>query len=247
MINIAAYCQISLAMCTIFIEPMLACNRYFSIFYPILHKKVYKIGNIIAMCVLVSVLGSLAPLPHALAGTLGRVPGFVCAYILSRGTVLITVVGLYMPALGVMAIVMYFNFRIYRFLRQHQTQRLTNSQRTKLQNDREMLRFIAVTAVLPFIFETPLLTATWIGIFLPVSGWIIFSFNALFLSIYLANPLVTLFMIKPLRNRFLQIAEGLLGKNMVSPIVVVSGVKAVCSEPCALSNAKGGSISAHKN
>lgn len=223
--KIAAFAEVNLTMSTIFTEPALACNRYASIFYNTHHKKFYKIRNVIWMCVGIWVAGIVTAAPHIFTGSLGRVTGVACCITLSRDSVLVTALANYIPIFLGMGAVAYFNYKIYRFLYEHQNQQMTNSQRTKLQNDREMLRFIIVAACLPLVIQAPVVTAFWVHMFVPLNSWLLFSMLALFLTMYPVNPVITLYMVRPLRNRFIGFMGRVAGKNitMVSAISIIPG------------------------
>lgn len=218
--NVVAFADIATGSASMFFEPLLACNRYVSIFYSILHKKVYTIRNVIFMCVGVLILATSVTVAHIFTGDLGRATGFTCSVMMSRDSIVVSSITTYIPALLSSGAVAFFNYKIYRFLRQHQNQQMTNAQRTKLQSDREMLNFIMVAAFFPLVIQSPAIVAMWTNMFIPLSDWILFCALILLHSFHLVNPLLALFMVKPLKSRLMSLIRSLRGKNSVVPLAV---------------------------
>lgn len=206
MCKVVGFIDTSVAMSTILVEPFLACNRYLSILHNTMHKKVYTLRNVYWMCGLIWVVGFGSTVPHIFTGSLGRAIGTVCCVSLTRDSVLVAVLAEYVPVFGCAGSVAVFNYKIYKFLKDHQSQQMTNAQRTKLQSDREMLRFIGISAFLPLILQVPLVVAFWVQMLVPIQEWILFSVTILFTMMFITNPLIALFMVKPLRHRFMEFA-----------------------------------------
>lgn len=220
--EVIAFLEAATAIASIFFEPLLACNRYISMFHSPLYKEIFTIRNVAFMSIALLIFATLLTIPHIFIGDLGRTTGFFCVVKLTKDSVLVTVIANILPvSLGTGA-VGFFNYKIYQFLSRHQSQRMTNSQRSILQRDREMLKFIMVSAFSPMIMQAPVIAATWTHMFIPLPPWLLFCSVILILSMYVLNPLLALFMVKPLKSRLMSMVGSITGKNSVVPLAVGS-------------------------
>lgn len=173
------------------------------------------------MCAIVWILGLCSAIPHVPYDSLGRVPGVLCAIRFDKDTLIVTLVSNYILVLSSLALVGFFNFKIFRFVHQHQKQKLSQTQRTNLQKDGEMAKFILVSAIVPLALQTP---AT-IGLFVRmwsremVSAWILFGVTAIFMTCPVLNPIITVMMIRPIRRELIRRYRHVLGRDGIVSLV----------------------------
>lgn len=210
-------------------EPMLAFNRYVAICHSnLLYFKIFQKRNIFFMCLLTWLFGMLFNLPSSLQDVLGKIPGLFCSLNLNSGGVHLIVFTFCYPLFLVSYSTMAFCYvKIYRFLKIYQNQSLPDGQRTRLQEDRSLLRYIAVVAAVPIIAEIPLAITAAMNTNnrALVPDFAIFASSVIFLMCPVVNPILTLYILRPIRKEFFRIVRHLANRSN-TPVISL--------QPCAI-------------
>ena len=167
------------------------------------------------MCVLTWMMGFGLSLRFLLADQMNRPYGGVCILKLSSPT---ATASCDLPLSIVLAFVYFFNYRIRRRLLQHQNLTMTSGQRSQLQQDQDLVRFITATAFTPVVAEAPIVAFLTFEHFMHVPGWAYFVGFTLWLLWFIANPIITLSLVKPLRSEAMAMWRLIRGKNSVAPL-----------------------------
>lgn len=211
--TITGFLENSIGCATIFVEPVLAGNRFLATYYNNLHKKISTTRNIIGTCAGVWLMGIVATVPHLYTKTLGRVTGAFCCIHFEKSSLLVTVLATFSFVVLSHTLVVFFNFKIYKHIHAHQNKKMDSKQRSKLQQDKEMLYFIAVAAIAPMLIQMPAVAGSWVYMYRPdlATDWVLFSVFATFNFTPVVNPLITLCMVKPIRRRLINKIQRLRG------------------------------------
>ena len=144
----ASLINVGLGLGTNFAEFALASNRYTAILHTELYKKIYTKRNICLMCVLTWLMAFGLSLRFLLTGQMSRPYGGLCTLTLSSP---VAIASFNLPLSTSLAFVFFFNYQIRRRLLQHQNQTMSSGQRSQLQLDQDLVRFITVTAFTPVV------------------------------------------------------------------------------------------------
>lgn len=203
-------------------EPILACNRYVAICHSqYMYKKIYSRRTIIWICVLVWVIGAIGTTINGFLGGLGKTGGVYCLVTFERKDVLVLLLDDYMIFFFSYLAMGFCYYKIFRFLQKHKTQAANLAQQSQLQEDKYLLRYIGSVALLPVLTELPLAATAIFHIY--DSAWIpdfgIFPTTILFMLCPVINPIVTIYVIRPIREQIGNLCRSMIGKSNTSPVV----------------------------
>jgi hypothetical protein len=221
--SVAGFLEVAFSTVSVYTEPVLALNRFISIFHSCLYKKIYKSSYVCVMCALIILVGCLSALPHLLVGSLGRIGGSLCSIKFSQNALIVSVAANFIPTFIGLFVLAYCNVKIFRFLNHHQNQTISSQHRSQLQKDREIARFIIVAALVPLCLSSPVMILSMVRMLVDTSDWLSFAGMGLFIVSFIINPCIALYMVKPLRNECMKVWGRALGKVTSVEIIAVSG------------------------
>lgn len=178
------------------------------------------------MCVLVWILGPIIMLMHNFGqvAVFGKIPGFFCAIDFENPGVLCMVSVGSCVLVGSYTIMFFCYYKIYRTLKMHQNQSLALGQQSRLQEDRSLLKYIAAVAFLPTLTDTPVLVAVVLKLYDESLSldFVFFTAGQFFFMFSVISPLLTLYIIRPIRKEFLRLIKRFVkGPASVSPVANV--------------------------
>lgn len=208
----------SLIFCVLFSEPVLALNRYFSVCRGHQYDKIYKRSHIIIMCILVWLLafGIIVP-SHFAEGALGRVPGLFCSVIPGPPWLRIGTRLNYPILFMTHAITAFCYVKIYRQLRGHHAQTGSNIPMSRLEEDKSLLRYIGLSALLPILAELPMAVVIIVRLVNSslVPPMAMFASSVVFLLLPIIGPLSTLLIVRPVRKAAMAMVKGVANNTSI--------------------------------
>lgn len=190
-------------------EPVLACNHYVSICHSnFLYNKLFRKRNVLIMAAVVWLLAALIVLPHVFDDTFGKVPGLICIANLDSAKIMMILYIGYPPLCVSYGITSFCYFKIYQFLKAHKNQSTTLGQQSSFKENKSLLRYIGALALLPIFTEAPLAIAAAIRMLTLVPDSAIFAVTLILMLSPVINPLMTLYIIRPIRKEFLRLLKS---------------------------------------
>lgn len=223
--KVAAGAAISTMFAIIVLEPVLALNRYVAICRHQLYQRVYQKRYVYLMCASAWLLGALVGLVDGLVGSLGKIPGLLCIAKMEGLIVQIAFALCNYPILFICYATMFYCYwKIYKFLKEHQNRTLSNGEQTNLQEDKSLLRYIACLGVLPVATEFPVIVLCTVHLIdnSLALDYYTFASTLILMMCPVINPILTLYVVRPIRQEFLRVIKCLTKDgSTTTPVVQV--------------------------
>uniref|UniRef100_A0A915L9M3 G-protein coupled receptors family 1 profile domain-containing protein n=1 Tax=Romanomermis culicivorax TaxID=13658 RepID=A0A915L9M3_ROMCU len=212
------YLILSTSIIGIVNQAFLAINRYFYLFKPDLHRmffrsKLYKLFYIFLMYAVF--------FPLEAAFLFWDEIGFfhdICGLSLQRIQIWHAILLFIVPTFLCYTVCIIVAYRISRFVKNHVTNHVDRVIQSKIKEGRSIVKFIILEIMLPIILESPILFTFMLHAMVPIPNLLDTVFTGLFLLHTALDPVITVAVIKPYRQEFLQYIRKIFKKDQVESI-----------------------------
>lgn len=197
------------------VQPMLALNRYVTIYHSYYSKKIFnRRNNILMMCIafLFVFTNSIVLLYF---GDLGRMGNTVCGpqienMPLSRATLLIS------PVILSYCICIFCGYKILYLLKSHQANARRVELGSGLQEAKEIFRLMIIELIMPLILEIPVVLFCLVSSQIYIPRMLIAVSVCMFVVHPVCDPVIVVFVMKPYTH-FIRTAFHKCARNTVEP------------------------------
>lgn len=180
------------------IQPMLAVNRFVSLFYSHLLSKYFSRSNIVLLLFIMYVVCIALTTMLQVMGDVGRLGNSICGPKIQE--MAISHVSIFVgPIFVAHAISIYCGYRILFLIRNHQKAAMRLDRGARIQDAKDIFRLIVIELGVPICFETPALISCLLSGQIYVPQMIIVFTVGLFLTHPLLDPVIIVLVMKPYR------------------------------------------------
>lgn len=196
--SIAAIVAIATAINSIFIETIVALNRYISLYFPYKRSCIFSIQNQLVVLSLFSCVSIAMAIGMMFLGYLGRIGNAVCGPDIDSIN-FFHVSFVTIPVLISKIISIFCVYKIWRIIRNHNEHNCGS----RLQETKEIAMLLVVELIVQIFLEFPLLLTCLLNRHIFIPKMLIYVFICLFLAQPIFDPIIIMVIVKPYRKAFL--------------------------------------------
>lgn len=227
--KIAGAIDYFLGTLSFFTPPLVAYNRYLSLYDNQKYQRVFTTRNLYLGCGSFVVFAICWITPFVASGSVGHDDMGLCGTQVRYDYLKVIYCGVVLAVCTSYLLLLYFSYKVIVKIRNHKKEATNQSQlQSRLINEsQEIMTVMLVMSAVPFYAQIPTALVKLLNIFLPpINPWIVRSLTAPFPLTSALNAYVTIYIVKDYRNKTLSIFKK---KSVSSRVVAVEGIPAKVS------------------